>query len=397
MKKTGFLSGWSLLLIAASLMMTGCTDQLASSDLVDDGIEGAPVEVEADFVTEPTRGVYIQKSSQYSKFSMFGVYNGTLRWNDVVQTKQADGTWKASKATSWPTKAMDAFAILPGSDAPVVSNIVMKKPTGGTADFTKSFEYEVPDSNKHQVDLMYASALNITSKTYGGKVKLTFKHGLSMLRFYIRLLIADIDVTVKSVSLHNVRTSGKFEFNKKTNSSGTWVPSNEKWGKVTQVFGEPVDLQYNMNLQCSGDSMLFLLPKQTTTAWVSRGTGANSVKLYQSTAEADAAHDSYLEVVCKISKDNGSGGKVYLRPDYSGWQDADEWVSVYFAYSKKTWNAATTNNVNIKFDVPYDANGNPIELPPYTPTTNLGYSVTIEEDWTDDSDNSMYIGFVDNN
>jgi len=384
--------------MAASLMMTGCTDQLANADVVDDeGIDGTPVVVETEFVTDPTRGVYMSTTGFYQRFSMYGVYSGSLRWNDILQTRNADGSWKSSKTMSWPAKAMDVFAIMPGSDAPVLSNIVMKKPTGGTADFTKSFEYEVPDSNKHQVDLMYASYLNITKGTNNGKVKLTFRHGLSILRFYIRLLITDIDVTVKSVSLHNVRTSGKFEFNKKTNSSGTWTPSDEKWGKVTQVFGEPVALQYNMQLLCSGDSMLFLLPKQTTTAWVSRGTDANSVKLYQSTAEADAAHDSYLEVVCKISKDNGSGGKVYLRPDYSGWQDADEWVSVYFAYSKKTWNAATTNNVNIKFDVPYDANGNPIELPPYTPTTNLGYSVTIEEDWTDDSDNSMYIGFVDNN
>ena len=394
----------TILTMFALFSFVGCSE-LAESNMEENSEEGAPV----TFILESpsknnTRGNKFNVFS-VSSFTVYGFYGATQRWKGVNMVKDADGSWNStSGALSWPSGNMNVFATIPAATTMGVKNVVMKRMAkeDDKTYFPKYFEYELPDSNKYQTDMAFSSAIDINQYTADGNVKFAPRTYLSYIQFNIRLMIQDIGVIVRSATIHQVRTTARIEFNQYYKEQATITVNDNEWGKITQVFGndEPVDLEYNVTTKCSGDSVLMIQP-QSTVATVSTGTvmyQGKSTKVYQPMADADAAHNSYIELDCQIKKDNGSGGFVYLTEDYSTWDSNPHWVKCYFPFSKKTWKSNTTNNVTIKFDIPYDVNGQPIELPEYTPTTNMEYSVTIEE-WEDDTDedNSLYIKFVDKN
>ena len=395
----------TMLMMSALLLIVGCSEQLAEADAVaEEEAEGEPVTVFLDLNQDRfTRGAKYNIPS-ISAFTVYGIYNGSMKWNNITLSKDpTTGVWSPNKTMTWPNGALNAFCIIPDESTIGIKNVIMKrqKKEDDKINFPKSFEYELPDSNKYQNDVLFGSVINVDRYTYNGSVKFTPRNFLSYVQFKIRLMIEELAVSVRSATIHQTRTTAKIVYHNTVSSQGTVTVGDDAWGQVTQVFGDqPVELEYGVTTDCSGDSVLLIQP-QTTTAWVSTGTTMyqeKSTKVYQTIVDADAAHNSYIELDCQLKKDNGSGGYVYLTEDYSTWDADPHWVKVYFALAKKAWKTNVTNSVAIKFDVPYDANGQPIVLPPYTPTTNTEYSVTVEE-WEDDTndDNSLYIKFVDNN
>jgi hypothetical protein len=420
MKKTGILSIASMTLLAVcTLPMVGCSDIVAPEDAMQvesQDVEGTPVIVEADFISNPTRGIYY-KAGLYNTFSVIGVQGTSVKWNNVLQTKDASGNWVAETSMFWPTSgSMNCYGILPSGKLPGISNIVMggiKQGKKTVAPPYRQFDYEVPDSNKHQVDLMIANTMNVTQFTNNGKVSYTFRHCLCFMNFRIADKMKDLDITVGSISFHNVRTSGTFQFDNSIllKSTGTWVASDSKWGKITFECPSPVHLVYKKTkntyayTDCSGDSLLMMMPNQTTTVWAKRGElDANGLQHYESLADADANHNSYFEIKCQLKKTIDNVDYWLVRtvdttnPANSKWEWKTEptWTHVYLPGKAQTWNQGSTNKVSIDFPIFYDENGDPIaEYPDVVLDTNVDFDslITVEEEWSEDADNSQTINF----
>ena len=254
-----------------------------------------------------------------------------------------DGTaWKASSVISWPGKntKISFWALSqPFANADSISDLVFKSSD-------QNFVYGI-DSVKPK-NLIFGSYLNTTKAISGGSVRISFYGALAYPTFKCKQLVTDATLIIDEIIVHNLRTSGKFTYNKTKSSAGTWANGNDYYGSFSQKLKTPVSLPYHASKSTTITDTCWTWIPQAPVKWAT--TATNPVPI----SEADAKHQSYVEFKCKISL---NGSYVW------GGTSAAEFESIYFPFSTnfKSTTYKTAIVLNFKQGAVFFADGTPWE------------------------------------
>lgn len=334
-----------------------------------------------------TRGKY-ETAKQFTEYAIYSFLcsNGKPLVNNAIQTKQESGAWKSSRTITFPGKnALDFYAMKPGFVRDDVKSLTM------TVD-EKSFVHTMPTTNAKQTDFMISSLLNKTKEGTGGTLLFKFKHLFSYLRFQGKVSKEDLNVRVRSITLHNIKSTGKFTFSTTTEKDGSWELMDDL-DNYTFLLPEERELTAKNALLHTTDSMLFVMPQTPTIFSITDET---------SFADADVAGNkkAYMEVECRLwtLEDNGAGGTT---PKYIGCE-ANTWAKVYYPLATTTaWTTARTPysgtyNVIVDFSGGYDYDGQDFLKKHTSGSMKMSSMEPIEsffvtDPWTDDTENSKAI------
>lgn len=294
--------------------------------------------------------------TQVSNFKVWGTlvnggnyYLGRSGDAGILIANKGGGKWDYNTATDmvyWPNEAMNFYAITPSANSNYSFN-------GGLLTYT------VPTDNSKQIDLMVAKAANQTKSTNKGVVNLPFQHVLSQVVFKGMTKSSNLSVEIQSITIHNVNSVMTLGLN------GTATAPAAKYANFSVGMGGTktvavTDASKAVSLTAA-DGALMLVP-QTLTGWTDK----------TSTTAADAAHQAYIEIVCKITSKT-SAGVTYL-------------VGTATAYDKTcvslpaTWQAGKRYVYTLQFGGGKDPQTGSDRFTPIT------YTVSVS-DWSDSSSN----------
>ena len=204
-------------------------------------------------------------------------------------TKDGSGNWSAG---SWPSDAgqntrVDWYA---HTDGTIVNQ------TNPYINFT------VEELSTNQKDLLVASASGTKAET-GGNLSFTFDHACTALRFYVKKStnLNDYTLTVRNIKICNIVKQGQYYFASATKEA-YWTPGTLR-SDYTLYDGTDLALGSSeyIALDDTGAPYLFMIP-QTLTAWDT------------STTIASATAQTYLQIVCTLTKDAAEvySGTAYI-------------------------------------------------------------------------------------
>lgn len=310
--------------------------------------------------------------------------NNDSDWgNNGTQIIYGDNAWGYKNATEkkvWPSDALDFYAVSPSkSHAAELSQTYKNKKDYYQWNFnasTKQISYtamneygESTESNKSNIDVMYAVKNNMTSSSNNGKVQFKFKHILSQVEFqakcsshFASLTYKRLVVEIEHVFLHNVKMEGVFTLPTSEYDSPSlynWDTSNVELTKKFTIKHEKDDkkpdeyqsqtLYGDQTIKIEGGTMLMI--PQTFTKW-DRNT-------YKKPADALKNGQSYLEIKCKIRR-------YHLLPGWGDWNSI-ETKTIYLPFGatiepgkKYTFTIDFSSNKNDSFG--YDKDGNVEEI-----------------------------------
>ena len=276
-------------------------------------------------------------------------YIALYRKSNILIVNKGGGKWDYNTATDmvyWPNEPISFIAITPSSS--IFYNAVDNK-----------FIYQVPSDNSKQIDLMYAYAENQTKTTNKGIVNLQFKHALSQVVFKAITKSSNLSVEIQSIILHHIKNELNAD-----NLYSDWNPRASEYINNDYSLGmggtktvAVTDASKAVSLTAS-DGALMLVP-QTLEPW----DGKSGI--------FDNAHNSYIEIVCKITSKTSSG-TVYLLGSPTAYD------STYFPLSG-TWEAGKRYVYTLQFGGGKYADGNDR----FSPIT---FSVKVS-DWAESSSN----------
>lgn len=326
-----------------------------------------------------TRGAY-QEGKDITEYAIYSFRTETKKtWtNNSVLTKNADGSWSRTKEVNFPdqTTAIDIFSMKPGFKGHGIEKTKMLSTE-------KSIVYPVPNRNDLQEDFMFSSLMNKTMQSTNNTIQFNFRHMFSYLRFKAKLTNADIDVTIHSVVLHNLRSKGKFTLSNDTENEGAWE-LEDVYDDYEFVLPKDSILTYNSTRSLHvEDSMLFVLPQNP-----------DLFKMDESTkfSYADSLHQAYAEIKCKVVN---KSSKMEIG------NDTDGWAHVYYPVKTAKWMTAKypisgAFSLTLTFTGGYTYDGEDF-LSRYTGGLIENTSVEgvkggiITEEWEDDTVNSETI------
>ena len=330
-----------------------------------------------------TRGAYIEGPSllKYAVYSFYSDNKNAYLINSVVTRDQAGDAWKKSKTIKFPnaTRALDFYAMAPGVQIEGVTNVM--KPA------EKTITYELPKVNGQQTDFMFSSLMGQTRTSTNNLIKFNFKHLFSYLRFQSKLSNEKIDVTIHSIRLHNLKSTGTFTMDNNKANTGSWTLADDKYGTYEFVLPKDSVLTYKKTLSLHvADSMLFVLPQKPDLFKFTEGS---------SFSDADTNNQAYASVLCRIvnKADNSYVGCT-----------ATTWAEVYYPIKSATWYTAKqpyggTYNVSVEFTGGYtyagadflqeNSDDNTLEN---ESIEGVQGGITSTADWAEDEENSVTIG-----
>lgn len=216
-----------------------------------------------------------------------------------------------------------------------------------TISYTSADEYGGSEVN---YDVMYGITKDQTLQTSNnGKVKFQFKHILSQVVFKAKTALANMEVNIKEIKIHNFRLGGVFTLPTADATEGTWklnapaIPSL-KWGTFTVVKDQNIDVT-NTGADISVKTPMLFVPQKLSNPWQTNATTPKTK------ADADADHESYLEISCKIKQ-----AGVYVFGSES------EYKTLYVPFGT-TWEIGKCHIYTLIFGGGYDDNGNQILKP----------------------------------
>lgn len=372
----------SLLLLLA--VAAGCSEKL------DNDVGGLTADDEITFVIGEddnfTRGAYVEGPALL-KYSVYSFYNDTKKLylsNSLLSREDVTSPWKKSKTVKFPnaTRALDFYAMAPEFTGSIVTQSTMKPED-------KQFTYTLPTVNDQQVDFMFSSLMGKTRTETNNVIKFNFKHLFCYLRFQSKLSNENIDVTIHSVRLHNLKSTGTFTIDSNVANTGSWALSDDQYATYEFVLPKDSVLTYKKTLTLHRtDSLLFVMPQNPTLFKFNEGS---------SFAEADAEGNkqAYASVLCRI-KNKATG-------EFIGPCSETTWAEVYYPIKSATWITAkqpfgTTKSVSIEFTGGYTYEGLDY-LKEYSDNGSLENEsvegvkggIDASADWEDDAENSVTI------
>lgn len=348
----------SSIVILASMPLLWLSCSAGHEGLVANEDDFAQIEVE-DLSPMTTRSAPNGMDLESFSLSVFYPRTNKLVANNILHTItetgiQMSGSWRMA-----PAGEMIAVAVGPSLD--YTQNLVL------TAD-EQTFEYTVPPTDQTMIKI--GGNLSFTKASTGNKLSLKFVNSLTnfMLRARNEMKVEDengdqfdVDIIVKSFTLHNIAAKGRFKFT--GNYNGTWTLIDDVYADYTQVLETPVTLSKSSFSDIMQD-VLVLLP-QTPVGWEPAATDA-AVEEVDGIAKANTDHKTYIELKCQITtvRDNQT---VYLWGSADG-VGRDQYQSVYFPYVRKycpkPWNAINrqgTYNLRFTKNEALDSGGKPIK------------------------------------
>lgn len=284
-----------------------------------------------------TRGAY-ETAKEFKEYAIYSFYTKTRKpyISNVVMTKKDDGSWKASRTIVFPGKnALDFYTMKPGFKRDDVTELTM------TAD-EKSFVYTLPNANYKQEDFMISSLLDKTKEATGGSILFKFKHLFSYLRFQGKCSVEGLNVKIRSLTIHNIKSTGKFTFSTTKEKDGVWELRDDV-DNYTHLLPAEFTLTTKNTMLHRTDSMLFVM-SQVPSVFTITENG--------SFADADANKETYLEVECRLWKMDDDG----VTPQYIGCS-ADTWAKVYYPMSATTKWKTTMSPFSGTYNVILDYTG----------------------------------------
>lgn len=284
-----------------------------------------------------TRGAY-ETAKQFTSYAIY-TFNRTAKRpyvGNVTMAKQSDGTWTASRTIPFPGKnALDLYALKPGFARDDVKNLTM------TWD-EQSFVHTLPNANYKQTDFMISSLLDKTKEETGGTLMFKFKHLFSYLRFVGKTSLENVNVKVHSLTIHNIKSTGKFTFSNTVERDGSWE-LQEDLDNYTFLMPADRDLTNKNAVIHTTDSMLFVMSQIPKVFTISNNT---------SFADADTNGEAYLEIECRIWKMEDDG----VTPRYIGCSDTS-WAKVYYPLSATTRWQTNASPYSATYNLMFDFTG----------------------------------------
>ena len=364
-----------LLLILMSL--AACT--VASGDeVVADVCESdmPPMNILIGEDVRATRGAYLE-ARDMTEYAVYSFYTESKKtWtNNSVLTKNASGVWTRTKEINFPdrTTAINIFAMKPGFRGHGIEKTMM-------VSAQKYIVYTVPNRNDKQEDFMFSSLMNKTMQGTNNTIQFNFRHMFSYLRFKAKLTNADINVTIHSIVLHNLKSKGKFTLDNDVANEGAWA-LEDVYDDYEFVLPKDSMLTYNMTQSIHiEDSMLFILPQNPDLFTMKESTKFSY---------ADSLNQAYAEIKCKVVN-KSSSTEIGT--------DTDGWAHVYYPVKVAKWTTAKTPfsgsySLTLTFSGGYTYDGEDF-LSKYSNGMIENTSVEgvkggiISEEWEDDTVNS---------
>lgn len=323
----------SLMILLCIFLPLGCTSTENDVGMLNDDepIRFLVEDADMDF----TRGKY-QTAKQIETYSIYSFYGTRAYISNAIQTK-VDGVWKSSRTISFPGKnALDFYALKPGFVRDDVLNLKM---TGDE----KSFVYKLPNENAKQEDFMYSSLLQKTKAgTKNGVLTFKFKHMFAYLRFAGKCSVDGLHVEVHSLTIHNIKSTGKFTYLNTKDGAGKWDLQDDL-DNYKYLMPADKELTTKSGVIHTSDSLLFVMAQTPSVFAITDNT---------SFADADAQGKAYLEIECRVWKLEDDG----VTPQYIGCT-ADTWAKVYYPMSAATKWQTNSNPFSGMFNVTFDYTG----------------------------------------
>lgn len=214
-------------------------------------------------------------------------------------------------------------------------------------------------------DVMYGTTKDQTQTSNNGKVKFQFKHILSQVVFKAKTALANMEVNIKEIKIHNFRLGGVFTLPTEKAPEGSWklndpaIPTM-KWGIFTVVKDKNINVT-STGANISVDAPILFVP-QTLEGWTTNATTAKTKEA------ADTDHESYLEITCKIKQE---GEYVF--------GSESEYKTLYVPFGP-TWEIGKCHIYTLIFGGGYDEHGQPILKP-------INFEAETTQ-WVDDTNNN---------
>lgn len=290
-------------------MLYGCNDSIIQNDdILDSGEDIIIIPEFEDEIASRVGAVIFPATTEF----YFSAYQGTISKGKNIRCYLEDGTWKKSKAVTWPTgnKTISFWGLSqPFTNGDGISECTLTSKT-------QTFKYTLDPANVK--DLKFASLLNTTKeKSDGGKIILGFVHGLAYPYFTCAQGISDAVISIKEVIFHNLQTAATFVYDKSINSYGKWTLTKDTYGTFTQVQENAITLDPTKTVDLTD---AWTLMPQKPTKWAT--TASKPVPI----TTADEKHHCYVELKCKIIKDGG----IYAWGHASG---ENEFESLYVPFN----------------------------------------------------------------
>lgn len=305
--------------LAFALMAVSCTneDEPIVTNLQDSNLLSF-----STIASTTSRGATITSNTdlQSSTIDVFAYKDGSE--NLFMGTSSSDGVkltynngWGYDDATEseyWPNDTIHFYAISPEYDQNLVKTFA-----SGDQEMT----YTVPEDNGDHIDVMYAMVLNSHrndrdgdgSGRTSGTVNLVFTHILTQISFSAKTTKSSMEIDIESVELYNVLNTATFNLTKDSWGDFTRTYSDYALGLTADVV-DITDTEVTLN---DATGAMMLIP-QTLTEW------DNSTSSTTTIADADAANQSYLKIMCKI--------KVTTDGDSYLYGSATEYLPVYIPF-----------------------------------------------------------------
>ena len=232
--------------------------------------------------TEASTRATATTTSTIDNFKVWGFTDGKTLMNGIEVSKSGS-EWTYDGTIFWPATEVDFYSVSPAENC------------GGTVSITEDAQtitnFTVNTDQASQVDLLYAVNKGEEKADHeASPVLINFRHALSQIVFKAKNTNENLKVTVKGVTIANIKKAGDFTYptqettTQNTSESGTIVAGTQgTWNNVTtaekfsagmDVNGVTLDGKVETAKDLSNATgALFMIP-QTLAPWDPSTTGA---------------------------------------------------------------------------------------------------------------------------
>lgn len=312
----------SVLIALAAFALAGC----AKESVVDSALTNAGNAIGFNTYSNITRGNPFDNNPEFAASgNVFGV-TAFISTSDSPYMGKADaGTEIVSDGTKWDYKNTSDIRYWPTQGetlsfyayAPYTKNGVAIPVAYTKGDGMIMTDYTVPADDAGQVDLMYASALNVAKASPAVKVPLQFKHAMTQVRFKAKAKGDGVFIDVKEngIKLSNLKSKGTFTLS--AAGAASWSITEGNLTEYTAVFPETKEIT---NVEAKNlydaDKALILLPQEfaakTGDGDMTGGTLTISCKIYYKDNNATPQYlfgsaDTYADYTVPFSSKKVTG------------------------------------------------------------------------------------------
>ena len=358
---------WLLLVV---LLQASCSAEQGSfaADDEEDGIPGQSVRVIVNDLSEHATRALHESLSQFSETVLNARGGYATNANFLYKNPNAEG-WITSNAWTIPKSGnLTAYAVSPTFD--ILDEYLFNKSD-------RYFDYTTP-VKENQTVVKIGSKLNFTSNTIAEEdgLIINFSNATAFLvvratnKLQLKLKNSEekipVQVYVKTVIMHNLKTKGRFTFNASKETDGSWTLDDGIYSNFTQDLQEAV-LVTNGQTDPTDilDSALVVLP-QSPENWAWAAKGKEDAGPEDAVSVANTNHKCYVELKCQITA-TIDGNTYYVWGSADG-VERSKYETIYLPYNGRLASpkyiavgATGVYKINIAETTALDENGKPIK------------------------------------